>query len=241
MKLQIFNSYELMSDAAADLIIEIVTNKPDAVLCFATGNTPVRTYQLLIEKAVSQHTDFTKCFCIGLDEWLGVAEDISGSCHYILQNQIFRPLGITKNQVHLFNGTAEDPENECEKMNKIIESKAGIDCMVVGIGINGHIGLNEPGVDVSRKAHIATLHETTILSGQNYFKEPTIINKGITLGMAQIMQARTLLLLASGKNKAAILQQATRGSISNDVPASFIQQHENALILVDKEAAATLS
>lgn len=240
MKLQIFNSYELMSDAAADLIIDIVTNKPDAVLCFATGNTPLLTYQLLVEKAVSQHTDFIKCFCIGLDEWLGVAEDNSGSCHYILQKQIFQPLGITKNQVHLFNGTADDPENECEKMNKIIEVRGGIDCMLVGIGTNGHIGFNEPGVDVSRKAHIAALYETTIVSGQDYFNEPTIIGKGITLGMAQVMQARTLLLLASGKNKAAILQQAIRGAISNEVPASYIQQHENALILVDKEAAATL-
>lgn len=241
MTVKIFEDYNSMSAAAADMIIETARNKPDALLCFATGNTPVRTYELLIEKVKATNTDFSKCFCIGLDEWIGVPKEKYGTCHYLLHQQVFNPLGIQPSQVHIFDGMNADIKAECEKMDAVIKHKGGVDCMVVGIGINGHIGFNEPGVDVNLKAHEQELHESTLASGQLYFKEPTPVSKGITLGLAQVLKAKKLLLLANGKSKTAIIKQALEGEITNNVPASYIQQADNVIIIIDKEAAAQLS
>ena len=241
MDIKIFRDHHDLSAAAADIIIDIVQRKPDALLCFATGNTPVLTYGLLAEKAAVQKVDFSKCFCIGLDEWLGVPGEKTGSCKYILQQQVFNPLGIGDEQVYLFDGMTQDIEAACKAMNNLIDSKGGIDCMLAGIGLNGHIGFNEPGVDISLQAHEQELHTATLASGQNYFDEPTPIKKGITLGMAQVMKAGSLLLLANGESKAAIIKKALEETVSNKVPASFIQQHENGLVLLDEAAASGLT
>lgn len=237
----VYDDYEGMSAKAADLIIDLVKDIPNVLLCFATGNTPVATYRLLVQKAKEQQVDFSRCFFIGLDEWVGVPAGKSGSCHYILHEQLFKPLAIKDAQIHLFNGTAADMEAECSRMNAFIEVSGGIDLMVAGIGLNGHIGFNEPGADINSRAHIQELHSTTLASGQHYFNEPTIIQKGITLGMAQVLEARTLLLLANGQSKAAILQQAVEGAVTNQVPASYMRKHENAVLLMDTAAASLLT
>lgn len=241
MECRIFDDYDSLSDAAAELIIQIVERKPEAVLCFATGNSPVGTYKALSRKAKERGTDFSQCFCFGLDEWLGVPPEKSGSCHYLLVEQVFRPLGIREEQVHLFNGMTSDVATECRIMNGEIEQAGGIDCMLVGIGLNGHVGFNEPGVEVTLEAHEQELKGSTLASGQLYFNEPTEISKGITVGMAQVMKARCLLMLANGQNKAAIIQQACEGPVTNEVPASYIQQHRHAVLMIDKAAAAALS
>jgi len=241
MECRIFDDYNDLSDAAAELILGIVERKPEAVLCFATGNSPVGTYKALAGMAKERGTDFSQCFCFGLDEWLGVPPEKSGSCHYLLFDQVFRPLGIKEEQTHLFNGMTTDVTTECRIMNGEIEHVGGIDCMLVGIGLNGHIGFNEPGVDMESGAHEQELHESTLASGQLYFNEPTAIAKGITLGMGQVMNARTLLILANGKSKAEIIHKACEGPVTNDVPASYMQKHRHAVLMIDKEAAAALS
>lgn len=241
MECRIFDDYDSLSEAAAELILQIVERKPEAVLCFATGNSPVGTYKALARLAKERGTDFSQCFCFGLDEWLGVPPEKSGSCHYLLIEQVFRPLGIKEEQTHLFNGMTTDVATECRIMNGEIEHAGGIDCMLVGIGLNGHIGFNEPGVDITLEAHDQELHGSTLSSGQLYFNEPTAISKGITMGMAQVMKARCLLMLANGNSKAAIIQKACEGPVSNEVPASYIQQHRHAVLMIDKDAAAALS
>jgi glucosamine-6-phosphate isomerase len=241
MECRIFDDYEELSAAAAELIIGMVERKPDTVLCFATGNSPVGTYKALARKAKEQGTDFSQCFCFGLDEWLGVPPEKSGSCHYLLYEQVFNPLGISPAQVHLFDGMTRDIQMECRIMNGEIDNAGGIDCMLVGIGLNGHIGFNEPGVDISLQAHEQELQDSTLASGQLYFNEPTTIAKGITLGLDQVMKARTLLMLANGKSKAEIIHQACDGPVSNEVPASFIQHHRHAVLMIDRDAAALLS
>ena len=241
MECRIFDDYDELSAAAAELIIGIVERKPDAVLCFATGNSPVGTYKALAQKAKESGTDFSQCFCFGLDEWLGVPPEKSGSCHYLLYEQVFNPLGISPAQVHLFDGMTKDIQMECRIMNGEIENAGGIDCMLVGIGLNGHIGFNEPGVDIALQAHEQELQDSTLASGQLYFNEPTAIAKGITLGLGQVMKARTLLMLASGKSKAEIIHKACDGPVSNEVPASYIQHHRHAVLMIDREAATLLS
>src|SRR5512147_2306672 len=143
MKVKIFEDYNAMSAATADIIIDCVKNKPNALLAFATGNTPILTYKLLAEKAKQQQIDFSKCFCIGLDEWVGVAPTIKGSCHYDLHEHIFKPLGVKQSQIHLFDGLSTDIASECKKMNELVREHGSVDCLLAGIGINGHIGFNE--------------------------------------------------------------------------------------------------
>lgn len=236
----IFKNYEELSAFAAAQIISMVQHKPAAVLCLAAGNTPRLTYQKVVALANEKGIDFSAITFIGLDEWMGIAPAIEGSCFHFLNQLIFAPLSIQKECIHFFDAIANDPEAACKRINAIISEKGGIDLTLVGIGINGHIGFNEPGIDPNLGAHVVVLDAVTSKAGQKYFKETRELTKGITLGMAQIMASRKVLLLANGKNKTGIIHKTLRTNISVSIPASFIREHPNGLILLDEEAAGEL-
>ena len=240
MELKLYKDYDELSAAAASLIIDCVKAKPNALLCFATGDTPKLAYQLLAKKAVSDRIDFSKCFIIGLDEWMGIPPDNPGSCHFFLHEYLFKPMGIGGSQIHLFNAFAKNEKEECEKMNELIAKKGGINLVVVGVGMNGHIGFNEPGTDIDSLAHVAILDETTKTVGQKYFQDKVSIGKGITAGLKQVMQAGTLLMMANGKKKAPVIKRTVEEEISTHFPATLIQQHKNSFLMIDQEAAAEL-
>ena len=236
----IFKNYEELSAFAAEQIISMVQHKPAAVLCLAAGNTPSLTYQKVVALANEKKIDFSAITFIGLDEWMGIAPAIEGSCFHFLNQLIFAPLSVQKDCIHFFDSKANDPEAECKRINAIISEKDGIDLTLVGIGINGHIGFNEPGIDPNLGAHVVVLDEVTSKVGQKYFKENRELKKGITLGMAQIMASHKVLLLANGKNKAGIIHKTLRENISVSIPASFIREHPDGMILLDEEAAGEL-
>lgn len=240
VELKIYKNHHEQSVAAAEMIINCIKIKPNALLCFATGDSPKLTYQFLVEKIKRDKIDFSKCFMIGLDEWMGIPPDNTGSCHYFLHQYLFRPMNITSSQIHLFNAFATNEIKECETMNELIIEKGGIDLMVVGVGMNGHIGFNEPGADINSLAHVATLDEITRTVGQKYFQDKVTISKGITLGLKQIMQAKTLLMLADGEKKALVIKKATEQNVSTDFPASLIREHGNGFLIIDNEAALEL-
>ncbi|MBC7828242.1 MAG: glucosamine-6-phosphate deaminase [Chitinophagaceae bacterium] len=240
MELKTYQDYNAMSSAAADMIIDCVRKKPQALLCFATGDTPRLTYQILAENSKRDKIDFSKCFMIGLDEWLGISPDNTGTCHHFLHTWLLQPLSIDPSQIHLFDGLTPNEEEECERMNNLITKKGPIDFMVVGVGMNGHIGFNEPGTDIESLAHVAILDHTTRTVGKKYFRDDVQINRGITLGLKQVMQAETLLMIANGKKKAPVIKQAVSEKISNSFPASLIQRHSNAILMTDNEAASEL-
>ena len=240
MQLKKFQDYTALSTAAAAMIIECVRKKPGALLCFATGDTPRLTYQLVAEIAKKEEVDFGNCFFIGLDEWLGIPPDNTGSCHHFLHQYLFIPLGIHPSQFQLFDGLTTNEDGECERMNRLIEKKGNIDFMVAGVGMNGHIGFNEPGTDMNSMAHVAVLDETTRHVGKKYFQDEVPISKGITLGLKQVLQAETLLMLANGLKKAPVIKRTLEEEISNSFPASLIQQHKNGILMIDTEAASEL-
>jgi glucosamine-6-phosphate isomerase len=240
MDLKVFPDYNAMSSAAAQMIIDRVNEKPNAFFGFATGDTPRLTYQLVTEMAKRERVDFSKCFIVGLDEWLGIPPDNSGSCHHFLHKYLFQPLNIDPSQFHLFNSMTTDEEEECKKMNKLIEDRGTIDFMVVGIGMNGHIGFNEPGTDVHSMAHVSTLDDTTRTVGRKYFQEEVSLTRGITLGLNQVMQSKTLLMMANGKKKAPVIKKVVEKEISNSLPASLIRRHNNGILMIDTEASAEL-
>ena len=237
MELHIHKDYADLSAAAANMIIDCVQENPQALLCMATGDTPRLTYQLLAKRVLAENIDVSRCFFIALDEWLGVSPDNKGSCHWFLQEFLLRPMHIAPAQVHLFDAFAKDEQAACESMNQLIAAKGGIDLALVGVGMNGHIGFNEPGTSVESLTHVAVLDDTTQTVGQKYFSEKMEIKKGITVGLQQVMAAQKLLMMANGKKKAPVVSRLLTGDISNQFPASLVRLLPQAVLMVDEEAA----
>lgn len=240
MKVNVYKDYEALSAATANAMSDLIQQKPTAVICIASGDSPKLACELFCKKAKEENTDISQFFFVGLDEWVGLSPDTYGSCHNDFQKRLIQPLGLSPAQYHLFDAMSNDLQNECVKMDKVIASKGGIDLMIVGIGMNGHIGFNEPGVAFNFKSHVINLDETTVLVGQKYFKTKVVLQKGITLGLAHLMNAKKVLLLANGERKAKVIQQAVEGAIANSFPASIIQQHKNGFVIIDKEAGMLL-
>ena len=237
MEIEIFKDYEILSAATADMIIKLVQEKPAAVLCLATGDTPKLTYKLLAEKAKTDKVDFKNCIFIGLDEWVGISPANPGSCHWFLHHYLFEPMSISTSQIILFDAMAKNPDEECEKMNKAIEQIGGIDLMLVGIGMNGHIGFNEPGASRENYAHVAKLAPTTLSIGKKYFNGSMDTDKGMTLGLKHFMDAKKVIMMANGEKKSAIIEETLKAEINTDVPSTLMRKHGNAVLLLDQQAA----
>jgi glucosamine-6-phosphate isomerase len=234
-----FPNYEALSEHTASILVNALINDPELVLCMASGHTPARTAELLVEKIVQQDVNHSAFTFIGLDEWVGLPPANEGSCRYFFEQKIFQPLQLPSSQWHLFDGMATDLQEECLKMDGIIAHK-GIDIAVVGIGMNGHIGFNEPGTPFDLKCHVADLDSVTTNVGQKYFKEPTSLAKGITIGFHHLLNAKQLVLIADGERKAQVLQKALEGDINPAFPASIIRLHPNATVITDFAAASLI-
>ena len=240
MQLKIYDDHQGLSDTAANEIVSLIRNKPGAVLCLASGETPRLTCQLLVQKVKNENIDLSQLTMIGLDEWVNVPPDNEGSCHYFFKNELINPLQIPGKQVHLFNAMSDKLQDECRKMDAVIRDKGGIDLMLVGIGMNGHIGFNEPGVSFDNYSHVIDLDDTTLTVGQKYFKSKVALQKGITLGLKHLQESKKVLLLANGTKKADVIRKTVEEKVTNTFPASIMQTHANGFVMVDKEAASLL-
>jgi glucosamine-6-phosphate isomerase len=240
MKISVYDDYDVMSNAAAELVSQQLAAKPDSVLCFPSGDSPTGTLKYLVDWANEGKIDLSQCFFVGLDEWVGMDENDVGSCKYYLKTNFFSKLNIAPERITMFDAKAEDLEAECERMNTFIAGKGGLDIMMVGIGMNGHIGLNEPGTPFDLYAHLSELDPITVQVGQKYFQKETALTQGITLGLKHFTEAKQAVLIVSGAKKAGIMAKSLEGDVSTAVPASIMQTMPNAIILLDKEAASEL-
>jgi len=229
-----------MSRAAADLIINQVKEKPGSLLCFPSGDSPVGVFNYLVEDALAGKVDFSQCDFVGLDEWVGLGKGDDGSCTQSLADTFFNRLNIATGHIRFFDARAADLDKACRDMNDFIKEKGPLDVMMVGIGMNGHIGLNEPGTDFNLYAHHAPLAQMTIDVGQKYFKQHTMLNEGITLGLKHLQEAKIALLIASGEKKAGIMAHALEGEVTEQLPASIFQTLPNGYVLLDNGAASQL-
>ena len=241
MKLQRFKNYQDLSEFAATHIANSIKNKPSLVLCLASGDTPKLTVDLVVKKLKEEKIDFSKITFIGLDEWVGLPPTNTGSCHYFFQNKLIGPLQLQPSQYFLFDALAANLKTECEKMDKYITEKNGIDIMLVGIGMNGHIGFNEPGTSFDNLAHVIELDEITKSVGQKYFNEQVELDKGVTIGFKHLMHAKKVFLIANGSKKAEVVNKTVEGPVTENFPASIMQRHKNGFILIDEDAASLLS
>ncbi len=235
-------NYDDMSKEAAKIVAALVRRKPDCVLGLATGSTPLGLYKELIRMHKEEGLDFSKVTTFNLDEYVGLPPEHDQSYHYFMWENLFKHINIDPSRVHVPHGMADDVEEHCRWYEERIKKAGGIDLQVLGIGANGHIAFNEPGSSLGSRTRIKTLTEKTRQDNARFFKSIDEVPKyAITMGIGTIMEARQLLLLASGKNKAHAIKITVEGPITAMVPATIVQMHPKATIIVDKEAAAELT
>jgi galactosamine-6-phosphate isomerase len=240
MKTICFTDYHALSNFMANEIVAAIKEKPSLVLCMASGHTPALTAELLAKKLVDETVNYSQITFMGLDEWVGLPAANEGSCNYFFNTKLFEPLQLNPSQCFLFNAFADNLKSECAKMDAVIVQRGGIDLMLVGIGMNGHIGFNEPGTPFNSPCHVTELDETTKSVGQKYFTEQTALAKGITIGLAHLLNAKKCFLIANGNKKAEVIKQTIEGEITESFPASIMQLHPNGFLVVDEEAASLL-
>jgi len=241
MKTQIFKDYHALSKATALLIAETVREKKNSLICLASGHTPVGVFQELAREVNENKLDLSHCTFLSLDEWIGIDPDDPGSCLTMLKKDCFDLLQIQPQQIEFFNVQTSDLEKECIRINSLIEKHGGLDIMLVGVGTNGHIGMNEPGTSFDTYAHISTLTEETKSVGQKYFDKPTSLSMGITLGLRHLREAKLPIVMASGDKKAAIIAKGLTQPPTEDIPVSIAQLIPHGYVMLDEAAASQLS
>ncbi len=240
MKIIIEDTYEAMSFKAANHFLDFTTNESDPLICVASGHTPTEMYRQIHLQINNGTIDTASWSFVGLDEWIGLNETDNGSCRKYLNQHFFDPLEVPLTRVHCFNGKSPETGEECEQMEIFINRHGGIDLAIVGLGMNGHVGLNEPGTDPTLRSHVAIIDRVTQKTGQKYFDKETPLTHGITLGIANLMDCKKVMLLVNGTHKAEIVKKVVEGEISAQVPATFLRNHPGCTIYLDKEAADLL-
>ncbi len=229
------DSYESLSSETASLIIKELRRKKNALLCAATGNSPEGTYTLLSERFKQEPDLFSFLRVIKLDEWGGVPMDDPGTCESFLQKHLIRPLEIDSKRYISFQSDPNDPDKECIRIEDELKKYGPIDICILGLGMNGHLALNEPGNFLESSIHIAKLSEIT-LKHSMVQQMGALPSYGLTLGMKDILQSSLILLLISGVKKKNITAAFMKKNITSELPASFLWLHPNVFCLVDREA-----
>ncbi len=232
MKIIEVSSYEKLSRDAANLIAAQVLVKPNCVLGLATGSSPLGTYAALAEKYRAGDLDFSQVTSVNLDEYVGLTGDHEQSYRYFMNDNLFRHINIPLDRTFVPNGCAENLEAEGAAYDARIKELGGIDLQLLGIGLDGHIGFNEPDDVFVGPTHEVALDPSTIEANARFFDSADDVpRKAITMGMLSIMQAKKILLIANGKAKREIVEKAFYGPITPEVPASILQLHPDVTVI----------
>ncbi|OUP46580.1 glucosamine-6-phosphate deaminase [Pseudoflavonifractor sp. An187] len=235
------SDYTAMSRQAANLISAQVIVKPNCVLGLATGSTPIGTYKQLIEWYNKGDLSFANVRSVNLDEYKGLSGDHDQSYRYFMQNNLFNHVDIDVANTSVPNGKAEDADAECAAYDAHIRELGGIDLQLLGMGHNGHIGFNEPADEFVGPTHVVELAQSTIDANKRFFaSEADVPRQALTMGMAAILQARSVVVVVSGEDKAEIVHKAFFGPITPRVPASLLQLHPNVTVVGDEAAFSVL-
>ena len=213
-----------------------IKKKPNSLICLASGHSPLGVFNCIVDDVKCGKLSLERCTFVSLDEWIGIPASQKGSCREMMDKDFFVPLGIKENQILFFDGMAKDLKEQVDKVNKVIEENNGLDIMLVGVGMNGHIAMNEPGTSFDSVAHISTLAEETKTVGQKYFDTATQLTQGITLGLKHFRDARLPILMANGEKKASIIRKVLASSPSESLPASVVQLIDQAYVMLDEAA-----
>jgi glucosamine-6-phosphate isomerase len=240
MQVIVSENYTSLSIQAAALIASFLKESSDPLLCAASGDSPIGIYEELCQLKEQGIIDTSNWAVVSLDEWVGLNQSDKGSCAYSIERNLTKPLGIEEGSVCFFDGRNSDTEVVCREVESFIDSCNGMDVAILGLGMNGHIGLNEPGTAATVRTHVSTLEPLTKQVGQKYFDKPMLLQQGITLGIGNLMEAKHLILVVSGIKKADIVKQLLEGPVTESLPASLFLSHPSIYIFLDKEAASKL-
>jgi len=235
MKKIVFETYEEVSRAAADIFAGQLKDKPDSVLGLATGGTPVGLYSELARRYAAGEVDFSKARSFNLDEYYPISGSHPQSYKYFMNDNLFSKVNFVSSD--LPNGEAADPHAECARYDAAIEAAGGIDLMLLGIGHNGHIGFNEPAVTYSMGTHFIDLSASSLEANARFFApgepQPT---QALSMGIGGILRSKRILMIITGSGKAAIAKKLFDGKLHTDVPACFLLLHPDATVIMDREA-----
>ncbi len=225
-------NYEMLSSMAADLIANQLERKPNSILGLATGSTPIGTYQELIRRCKAGKVDFSKVTSVNLDEYVGLDGSNDQSYRYFMNTNLFDHVNIDKSKTNVPNGCATDLQAECKRYDDLIESQGGIDLQVLGIGLDGHIGFNEPFESFVAPTHVVDLEESTIEANSRFFANKDLVpRRAVTMGIRPIMLAKKIILIANGENKRDIVEKSMHGPVTPYVPASILQFHPDCTVI----------
>ncbi|MDR2629550.1 MAG: glucosamine-6-phosphate deaminase [Spirochaetaceae bacterium] len=240
MNLIICENYYEMSIKAATLAAEGIPQDRESLISFPGGDTALGMVETFVTIVNAGLVDISRTRYVSLDEWVGLGTNNRGSCAWFNQTHLLNKLKKPFQETFIINGQAEDISAECGRLNAFIEKYGPLKVSVLGIGLNGHLGFNEDGVDFNLNAHVIPLAAVTKSVSSKYFDRVYELDHGITQGLKQIMAAERLILIANGSQKADILRRALREPVDPSVPASILQRHPNCYVVTDREAAANL-
>ncbi len=242
MNIFIFKDQQELAQEAARLIIEAWEKKPDLVLGLASGRTPLNLYNCLVQAYQEKRIDFSRIRVFGLDEFKGLNHDHPLSFASYFKENLFNLVNLRPENIFLLDGQAKNIESHCQAYEALITQMGGIDIQILGIGLNGHIGFNEPGSSFGSRTRLQILTEETRAAHLAYFQamgEETPV-MALTMGLATILEAKNILLLATGEEKAQIVQEALEGPVTTSVPASCLQWHPSVYVFLDEPASTFL-
>ena len=241
MKIYKAKDYKDMSRKAANIISAQVIMKPNCVLGLATGSTPIGTYDQLVEWYNKGDLDFSEVTTVNLDEYKGLPRTNDQSYYYFMHQHLLDRVNIDPERTNVPNGMEPDAEKECGRYEELIRSLGGVDLQLLGLGHNGHIGFNEPGEAFEKETHCVDLTESTIEANKRFFASADDVPKqAYTMGIKTIMQAKKILIVVNGENKAGIVERAFFGPVTPEVPASILQLHNDVTLVGDEAALAKI-
>lgn len=237
MNIRIFDQEKELNTTGAELIASLVQNKPKAVLGLATGSSPVGIYNELIDMYNRGLVSFASASSFNLDEYVGLPVSHSESYRSFMNNKLFHHIDIKMGNTHVPDGNAADLDAECTRYEELLVNQGPVDLQLLGIGHNGHIGFNEPGASLTGSTHVVNLKEETLKANARFFPSIEDVPKqAMTMGVASILKAKHIVLIARGEDKAEIIRTALTGPITTECPASLLQCHPNVTVLLDRGA-----
>jgi len=228
--------YDGMSKEAAKFIYEAIEKNPNITLGLATGSTPQKMYQYLAEMLNENNINLSNVHTVNLDEYVGLDADNAQSYHYFMLEEFFNKVNIPLENTHIPDGKNDDLEAEVANYEKIIADLGGIDLQVLGVGRNGHIGFNEPGTPFDSRTQVVSLTDVTIKDNSRFFdKIEDVPTQALSMGLETIMDAKSILFLASGEAKRDAVNSLINAEITEEIPVTILQKHDNLTVILDKD------
>lgn len=240
MNIYVYDNTEELYKNAANLIANLIKSNPNARLGLATGSTPIKVYEQLVNQCKRDELSFKNVNTFNLDEYIGLGTDHPQSYAYFMKDHLFSHIDIKKENIHIPSGIVSDINQEMRDYDTLLEQNP-IDMQLLGIGSNGHIGFNEPGTPFDSKTHVITLDEQTRLDNARFFNTlDEVPKRAITMGISSIMQAKEIIIIATGAQKAEAIKKMIKGPVDVSLPASILQLHPKVHVFLDQQSAKEL-